>query len=230
MGYLTEFVYEKISNKRYRAVSDMELFCELATQQNSSSDWLETNEDLKDFIFYYFNSKFARHDYQVEYEDGTSELFSLTSDTQHGKKADPEILFKYMRVIDDDVVGAGSPKDNIKHLLGAARLIRRGLTDTNGVVDLLIAFCLIFLGTKGSKSLDQELIDSYVDGYLDMYERFNIRSEFYEFIDKFKLELEVKKRMIVDPDINDRLEMLNAMAELKLQNNYLIGFSSKFIQ
>ena len=230
LGYLTEFVYEKISNKRYRAVSDMELFCELATQSNSSKDWLETNEDLKDFIFYYFNSKFARHSYQVEYEDGTSESFSLTSDTQQGKKADPYILFKYMRVIDDDVVGAGSPKDNIKHLLGAARLIRRGLTDTNGVIDFLIAFCLIFLGTEGSKSLDQELINSYIAGYLDMYERFDNCSDFYAFIDQFKSELEVKKRMMMSSDIEDRLEILNAMAELKIHRNYLTGFSSDYLK
>ena len=230
LGYLTEFVYEKISNKRYRAVSDMELFCELATQESSYKNWQETNEDLKDFIFYYFNSKFARHDYQVEYENGASESFSLTSDTQQGKNADPKILFKYMRVIDDDVVGAASPKDNIKHLLGAARLIRRSLTDTNGVIDLLIAFCLIFLGTKGSKSLDQELTNSYIAGYSDMYERFDNHSDFYAFIDQFKSELGVKKRMMTGSDIDERLEILNAMSELKIHKTHLSNFSNNYLK
>lgn len=61
LGYITEFVYNKIATKRERAIRDIETFCEQAI--NSQSDWLETNEDLKDFIYYYFNSKFAREDY-----------------------------------------------------------------------------------------------------------------------------------------------------------------------
>lgn len=41
-----------------------------------------------------------------------------------------------MDVVDDNVVGSsGSPKDNIKHLQGAIRLIRRSLTDSNPALD-----------------------------------------------------------------------------------------------
>ena len=229
LGYLTEFVYEKISHKRFRAVADMDLFCQLATQDNNGKSWLEVNEDLKDFIYYYFNSKFARHDYQIEYEDGSTESFSLTAETNHGKNADPQILFKFMRVIDDDVVGDASPKDNIKHLLGASRLIRRGLTDTNGVIDLLIAYCLIFLGTDGSQSLDQELINSYTAGYADMYERFGSDSKFYDFIDRFHSELEKKGRINLTDEIASRIQNLNAMSELKIHKAYLSKFASHYL-
>jgi hypothetical protein len=126
LGYLTEFIYRKIAVKRKRAIDDMRLFC--IQGLNATKDWKEVNEDLKDFIYYYFNSKYANDDYVAE----TGEPFSLTIDTDRGKVSSFGIVEKYMRVIDDDVVGGGgTPIDNLKHLQGAVRLIRRALTDNN---------------------------------------------------------------------------------------------------
>ncbi len=88
LGYITGFVYNKIARKRERAIRDIESFCEQAV--NSTNDWLEVNEDLKDFIYYYFNSKFAREDYVTE----NGESYSLTTDTDHGKISSYHILFK----------------------------------------------------------------------------------------------------------------------------------------
>ncbi len=158
LGYITEFVYKKIAIKRERAIRDIETFCEQAI--NSQADWLETNEDLKDFIYYYFNSKFAREDYVTE----SGLPYSLTIDTEHRKKSSYEILFKYLEVVDDDIVGAsGSPKDNIKHLQGAIRLIRRSLTDSNPALDFLNVLCLLYLNIQGNDNLKRELRDSYVE-------------------------------------------------------------------
>ena len=53
LGYLTEFIYEKIAVKRKRAIDDMRSFC--IQGLDHSKDWKEVNEDLKDFIYYYFN-------------------------------------------------------------------------------------------------------------------------------------------------------------------------------
>ena len=64
LSFITEFVYSKIAMKRKRAMQDMENFCYRAVQSNKS--WLEINEDLKDDIYYYFNSKYAREDYVTE--------------------------------------------------------------------------------------------------------------------------------------------------------------------
>lgn len=52
------FVYKSIADKRARGILDMEQFCNMAI--SSKKDWKETNEELKDFIYYYFNSKYAR--------------------------------------------------------------------------------------------------------------------------------------------------------------------------
>ena len=43
----------------------MEQFGNMAI--SSKQDWKETNEELKDFIYYYFNSKYAREGF-VTYE------------------------------------------------------------------------------------------------------------------------------------------------------------------
>ena len=109
----------------------MRMFC--IQGLDDTKDWKEVNEDLKDFIYYYFNSKYANDDYVAD----TGEPFSLTIDTDRGKVSSFGIVEKYMRVIDDDVVGgSGTPIDNLKHLQGAVRLIRRALTDNNPALAL----------------------------------------------------------------------------------------------
>jgi len=175
LGYLTEFVYKKIAEKRKRAIDDMMTFCEIGI--NSEKDWKEINEDLKDFIYFYFNSKYAKYDYQTE----KGELFSLTRDTDFGKQSSFYILMKYLRVVDDDVYGtSGSPKDSIKHLQGAVRLIRRSLTDKNPALAMLNVFCIAYLGTNNNEVLEQELENSYKEGYIDFYYSTTNKKLFYE--------------------------------------------------
>ena len=101
LGYLTEFIYGKIAVKRKRALDDVRTFCAMGAR--SGKDWKETNEDLKDFIYYYFNSKYARDEYVAD----NGEPFSLTEDTDRGKASAEEVALKYLRVVDDDLVGAG---------------------------------------------------------------------------------------------------------------------------
>ncbi len=176
LGYLTEFVYEKIAVKRKRAMDDMRLFCN--TGLSSGKDWLETNEDLKDFIYYYFNSKYANDEYVAD----NGEPFSLTIDTDEGKQSSFRTVMKYLRVVDDDLVGAGgTPIDNVKHLQGAVRLIRRALTDENHALALLNYFCLTQLGTNGSEALEQELRDDYLSGMTGFAQQFDSQEEFWRF-------------------------------------------------
>ena len=188
LGYITEFVYIKIAIKRERAIKDMETFCKEAV--NSQKNWLDTNEDLKDFIYFYFNSKFARADYVAA--NGVS--YSLTTDTDYGKVSSFEILFKYMNVVDDDIVGtSGSPKDNIKHLQGAVRLIRRSLTDSNPMLDFLNVFCLLYLNVRNGSNLYTELTDSFRNGYKEFRNRSNDYVELFDNIITFIKKLKEKE-------------------------------------
>ena len=165
LKHLTSFIYRSIADKRARGILDMEQFCNMAI--NSGKDWKETNEDLKDFIYYYFNSKYAREGF-VTYDSnvGLEVPFSLKDDTNHDIHSESEIsdfclVKKYMRVVDPDIVNNDSQKDNIKHLQGAVRLIRRAVAEMNPVLNLLNIFCILFLGQQENEMLEEELYDDY---------------------------------------------------------------------
>ena len=225
LSFITEFVYTKIAMKRKRAMQDMEDFCNRAIHSNKN--WLETNEDLKDDIYYYFNSKYARVDYVTEF----GEDFSLTVDTDRGKDSSFEVLFKYMRVVDDNVMGpSDSQIGNIKHLHGAVRLIRRSLTDSNPTLDMLNAYCLLFLGVGNNKNLASEMRNSYINAYKEFRERsLDNLNEFYTQMKRFKQELQKKGRNVVDKKELQLIKGWEAEAELMIHSSWIKMFKDKFI-
>ena len=81
LEYLIDFVYRSIAVKRKQAINDIESFCKSAVE--SSANWLEVNEDLKDFLYFYFNSKYARSGFIAP----NDELFSLVDDTNKEKSS-----------------------------------------------------------------------------------------------------------------------------------------------
>ena len=178
LGFLTHFIYDKIAVKRKRAIDDIRAFCIRGI--NNNSDWKQINEDLKDELYFYFNSKYARKEYKTE--SGLD--YSLTYDTDEGKNSTTDILFKYMDVVNDEWIRnnseIGSTQiDNAKHLYGAVRLIRSHLTDDNPTIFLLGAFCLMFLGTNKNPALEDELATMYLDGMVGFYQR-ETDSDFWE--------------------------------------------------
>lgn len=224
LGYLTEFIYDKIEVKRKRAIDDIRNFCIQGI--NNNKNWLETNEDLKDFIYYYFNSKYAKDDYETE----NGEPFSLTSDTDFGKKSSIEILMKYLRVVDDDVYGSGGSQiDSIKHLQGAVRLIRRSLTDKNPALAMLNSFCIAFLGTNDNDALKQELENSFKEGYRDFYlaDKHIYKTQFYNNYNEFKEKLnksEISKSYI------KKMNYWATECELEIHQDWLNNFTKSYTQ
>ena len=226
LGYLTQFVYNKIATKRKRAGQDIEDFCVDAVTQPETESWLDINERLKDYIYYYFNSKYAREGYMTD----KGEPYSLTDDTEEGKKSSYEILFKYLNVVDDDVVGVsgGSPKDNILHLQGAVRFIRRSLTEENPALDLLNAYCLLYLKTENNPNLKRELHQSYINGYKEFKTRTPDKDLFYENMEKYKTVL-IQKNAI-GKDGLERLDDWDREAEIDLQTDWLNEFKKVYIK
>ena len=165
LKHLTSFIYKSIADKRARGILDMEQFCNMAI--SSRQDWKETNEELKDFIYYYFNSKYAREGF-VTYDSKLQQdvPFSLKDDTNHDVHSEDEItsfglVRKYMRVVDAEIVNNDSQMDNIKHLQGAVRLIRRAIAEMNPVLNLLNVFCILYLGQEANEMLEDELYNDY---------------------------------------------------------------------
>jgi len=217
LAYLTEFVYEKISEKRKRAIDDMRQFCIEGTDE--STTWTHRNEELKDFIYYYFNSKYAKTDYVTE----SGEPFSLTEDTEGGKRSDPQILLKYLRVGDDDIVGVGTPIDNIKHLQGAVRLIKRSLTDSNPALILLNAYTLFYLGIEKNEKLEQEAKQNYFEGMFEMAERMDFSSKFWRV---FK---EYNERLLPLMDFSYYENLINEF-QLNIHGNKLKHITEQYLK
>lgn len=211
LKHLTSFIYKSIAEKRARGILDMEQFCNLAI--SSKQDWKETNEELKDFIFYYFNSKYAREGF-VTYDSNLQidVPFSLKDDTSHDDHSEEEItsfdlVRKHMRVVDTEIVNHDSQMDNIKHLQGAVRLIRRAIADMNPVLNLLNVFCILYLGQETNEMLEDELYDDYKavfiqymdQGRWDLIEEFTqllVRHEALkdkEYINKIQLAIQLEE-------------------------------------
>lgn len=223
LGYLTEFIYDKVALKRKRAIDDMRNFCLIGI--DDSKDWKEINEDLKDEIFYYFNSKYAREGYRTD----NDEPFSLLDDTERGKKSSFDTLYKFMRVVDSDVIGtSGSPKDNIKHLHGAVRLIRRSETETNAALCLLNVFCLLALKVGNNRNMQEELDRSYMDGYLAFKKDTKDMDLFFDGIKKFKTLLNSSGRNIVSRKDLKHLSELELQAELGTHLQWAEDFANMY--
>lgn len=133
-----------------------------------------------------------------------------------------------MRVIDDDVVGTSSPKDSIKHLQGAVRLIRRAVTEVNPVLDFLNVYCLLYLKVGNNKNLQEELQNSYIRGYRVFHKMASDKTVFYEMMEKFKTELNSHGRNVVS---NVELEILrewDMVAEVDIHADWAVSFKKKY--
>ncbi len=172
LGYLTAFVYDNLKKKRYRAIEDMRIACEDSITQREVQ---HNDEWLKEFIHLYFNSKYARQDYEVEGEN-----YSLSQDTDTLSRDDFDVVLKYIGVIPKD--NSGSEVDNVKHLYGATLLCLRAHTD-NAALQLLLAYCIAFLGAGTNEILKNEAFNGYVGGFMSLYRKDG--NNVWNYIDEF---------------------------------------------
>ena len=179
LGFLTAFVYDNLEKKRFRAIEDMRVACEdsIVHQEAEHNDkW------LKEFIHLYFNSKYARHDYEVN-----GECYSLSKDTDENGKEDFDTVLKYIKIVSID--NSGSEVDNLKHLYGATLLCLRAHSD-NASLLLLLTYCIAFLGAGSNDTLKSNALNGYVDGFMSLYER--EKSKIWKYVDRFNDILSLK--------------------------------------
>ena len=227
LKHLTSFIYRSIADKRARGILDMEQFCNMAI--NSGKDWKETNEDLKDFIYYYFNSKYAREGF-VTYDSSVSKEtpFSLKDDTNYDIHSESEIsdfglVKKYMRVVDPDIVNNDAQVDNIKHLHGAVRLIRRATAEMNPVLNLLNIFCILFLGQQKNEMLEEELYNDY-KAVMKLYSsqgKLNLLDEYTQLLIDHTALL---------PEDKGYIEKIQLAVQLEIHADELNSINHKYIE
>lgn len=213
-SFLTDFVYKEIEAKRLRSIEDMILACEIGMQENG-------NEELKDFIHLYFNSKYAKENHEI---DGNN--YSLTIDTENAKEYSFGILWKYIKATTIDPSGA--QKDNTKHLRGATlRLLRT--EPRNGGLLLLKAYSLFVLGIGANKNIESEARESLTLGFKlfrDKYPNLTFK-ELSEHIEQYKTEI-IKNAN----DSNEVAKILDVIIEelyLELHNDWLKNFNQKYL-
>ena len=94
LGYLIDFVYNEIEQKRHKAIDSMEEACIVGLEKGP--------EALKEHIDIHFNSKYYPF---------------LVKDTKKGKEYSFKLIWNYIKKVGDNI-------DNLKHLRGACtRLI-----------------------------------------------------------------------------------------------------------
>lgn len=197
LGYLTAFVYDNLEKKRLRAIEDMRVACEESITQREAT---QNDEWLKEFIHLYFNSKYARHDYEV-----AGESYSLSRDTDEDGRDGFDVVLKYIEVMSRD--SSGSEVDNVKHLYGATLLCLRAHTD-NAALQLLLTYCITFLGTGTNDTLKNDAFNGYYDGFISLYEKDG--GKIWEYVELFNklLAQKVKDEFIREELIKKGKESL----------------------
>ncbi|MCL2098225.1 MAG: DEAD/DEAH box helicase [Bacteroidales bacterium] len=214
LSFLIDFVYKEIGAKRLRSIEDMILACETGMQENG-------NEELKDFIHLYFNSKYTKKNHEIK-----GESYSLTIDTDNAKEYSFEIVWKFIKATLIDPSGA--QKDNTKHLRGATlRLLRT--EPRNGALLLLKAYSLLVLGIGKNKNIENEAKESLTFGFKLFKEKYSDISfeELSQHIERYKTEIINNAN-----DSNEVSSILDIIIEelyLEFHNDWLKNFNHKYL-
>ncbi len=142
-------------------------------------------------------------------KDDTNTDFHLESETTSF-----ELVKKYMRVVDADIVNNDAQKDNVKHLQGAVRLIRRAAAEMNPVLNLLNIFCTLFLGQQDNEMLEEEICNDYEE-VIDYYTSKNNLKVLDEYADL------LISHAAIDEHRKDYLQKLSTYIQLKRHLNSL---------
>lgn len=214
LSFLTEFVYKEIEAKRLRSIEDMILACQIGLQENG-------NEELKDFIYLYFNSKYAKENHEI---DGKS--YSLTLDTDNAKEYSFEIVWKFIEATLIDPSGA--QKDNTKHLRGASlRLLRT--EPKNGALLLLKAYSLFVLGIGNNKNIENEARESLISGFKLFREKYKELTfeHLASNIEQYKVE--IIRNANNSQEVETILDIIIEEMYLNFHNDWLKSFNEKYL-
>lgn len=128
-----------------------------------------------------------------------------------------------MRVVDSDIVNNDSQKDNVKHLQGAVRLIRRSIIEMNPVLNLLNIFCVLFLGQQDNNMLEEEICNDY-EAVFEYYKKRNQLGLLSEY------ERLLVAHTALDESRTDYLKKLQTYILLRKHAIVLNNISHKYLQ
>ncbi len=145
--FLAEFSYKEIAAKRKRATDEIQ---DTLIKATGYKDWFEQNLFIKEQIYFYFNAKYARKEFQIEGENHSllQDYNKYKSNTQNPEN----VLIKYLAVFNLE----GTEQNNYKHMMGSCKKIMQSLSvsDLNKewLLRLLKAFSMYAVNNSAYRS------------------------------------------------------------------------------
>ncbi|NUM50006.1 MAG: ATP-dependent DNA helicase RecQ [Flavobacteriales bacterium] len=209
--FLTDFVYREIEKKRFEGIGVMKEACEVGKEKGG--------EEFKEFVDLYFNSKYARKNYEV---NGKNK--SLTDRTDEGKKQNIKWVWEFIEIIDEDKTGGHI--NNLKHLRGACVRLMIPQPD-NACFHLLKAFSIFILEPENKRLMD-EASNSFSKGFIEFQKENN-----WTF-DSVLNEAENYKKYVLQfsthSGIQEIMENQITILSVKVHSEWLENFNNKFLK
>jgi ATP-dependent DNA helicase RecQ len=200
--YLVRFIYDEIAQKRQEGISVMQVACKEGVAEYGKPDGMK----LKEFIFYYFNSKYARRGFEafVKGEDEKQNLSLADRLTEDPRRTDLEILNEFLDIIGNQRDQSGAFINNVKHLRGATNRLISSYPN-NFALRFLRAFsCYCLDSNWTNKILRAEAEDNFKKGYQEGTQ--NIDDEFFKhFFDLVTMHFEGAKKEVVQEYFDELL-------------------------
>lgn len=219
LEHLTNFIYEKIADKRKRAIDDMVGLCD---ETIVVADPIEQSKKIKENIYFYFNAKYSREGNTAQTETGETVDADLNKDFVDDLPIE-ETIWKYIeKIIDFDDNGA--IVNNIKHLRGATMRMLRG---TSGApqFNILKSYSLYLL-FPDSPQLVKEAIEELKIGINSWSELEPDTFNFEEFFLRYKENIKRHIGEIPDGLFGDIEDEYYTTKNL----NWLKHFNTKFLK
>lgn len=234
LNFTIGFVYHEVAKKRKEAIKAMKSCSLVGLNQG--------NVEMKTWIHLYFNSKYARKDYQIEIpdnvlnefrvlptkaiegEDGTYNA-SLLDWTDEGKESEFDWIIDFIHITVNDA--SNSQKNNLKHLRGACTRILIPNPD-NFVLRLLRAYSVIVLDEDhfGKRQISA-VSDDLETGFLSLWNYFEGDQKiFYTHLKLYQknVEKQITQKKVID-GFRDHLEQILFLSHAE----WVKKFNTKFI-
>ncbi len=197
VSFLISFIYREIAKKRKQAIDDMKYACLYRVKSS--------NKSFKDYIYYYFNSKYARKNY---IEDGINKSLY---DRYYDQDDMPIDEGDNINVVWSFISFVGSDINNFRHLRGACiRLLQ--LQPDYFSLNLLKAFSVFSIEQNNQNLLDDG-IKSLIKGFNLYFEQIKYNNlNFFSVIDRLATEISAQTANETHPKITNAVSLIKLNA------------------
>ncbi len=217
LEYLTDFIYDKIKEKRLQAIDDMVRLCQTSVQ---ITDPQIQNQYVKDEIYYYFNAKYSRRKFIERTRNGDFDA-SMPDDLDEELGIE-ETIEKYLSLSENEETGEFI--SNIKHLRGSTMRMLRSNPD-KPQYRIMKSFSLFIMGDS-IKELINEAKEELVRGLILWKQKENPSLNVQNFILEFK---ERVKSHVIRYDVEKAFDDIEDIFYSQYYATWTNNFNKQFL-